>query len=556
MKVFSKISVLALALCLCMIPMFAGCDLFVLNTAKYLSEPVASINNTKNITKEELLNAYSSYGYSQFDNGETATREGVESTLDLLVSRSLLVDYLTDPERSGTDYVELTTKQTNDIWRSVYEYLNEQISTIEDTLRTDAGLPADDTSSEDTAEEDTTYTAYESTYRLVSVNGKYTLEKIIDDVTVENESIAPYDTTDEDLTEAQKAKDIYDNFRKYYWNYTDSKIDPIYADNKTSYSDDAMADFIDDLIRAEDGKNLDKVTENVFMREVERVYKIYYENAVLTAFQENFESRVSITADMVITKYKELFEAQKEQYDANPDAYVTAKQDTSTTVYYEMNNSGWFRVTHLLVGYTDEENETMEGYATQLSNMEITRSEYNDLVQVIKDNAKARAISVLNELTDKLDKATSLQQRFEIFRDMSYEYSTDTASLGTENDMNIPINSTDDNMVPEFASASRELRSSGVAGDITDLVETQYGYHIIMYLGEYTSFGPNLGNDALLLKLDSTLLSYLSNKTMLDKIIESITLDTYSNHEQKLIETLKSEASIVYYPDAYKDIYS
>jgi len=546
-------TLVALTLCLCLVPMFAGCDLIVTNMAKYLSQPVASIDNTTEITMEELLNTYNSYGYSQFDSEGEPTKEGVESTIDLLVSRAIYVDYCTDPEKSGKYCVTLTMKQQNEIWQKVYDSINDNVRAIEDDLRTQDGaaLPSVD-EDEDTDSEEKTYTAYEKTYTYNSNTG--VLSKVDADVDVENVSIAPYDTTDEDITEAEKATSIYNNFRELHWNYTDSKINPLYADNETSYSDRAFSKYINNLIKnkAEKERNFNTASEYVLMREVEYLYKNNYENVVFQAYQENYSKDIAVSVDNVVQKYKELYRAQQELFDANEANYITAKKSTSTAVYYELNPSDWFRVTHILV--SDEE-EVRTDWETKLKNGAISRADYNREIAKLDEDLLAKANSVLAELNTAMA-GKNASARYEIFRDLSYKYSKDTNSLGTEMDMNIPTNPANDQMVKPFADASRELRANGNKGDITGLVKTDYGYHIIMYLGEYENVDPNLSPDALLAKLDSTPLSYLSNKTMLDKIIEQITLETYSQHEKSIIDQLKSKASIVYYEDAYKSIYS
>ena len=545
---------IALTLCLCLMPMFAGCDLIVTNMAKYLSQPVASIDNTTEISMEELLNTYNSYGHSQFDGSGEPTKDGVESTIDLLVSRAIFVDYCTDPDKSGEYCVTLTMKQQNAIWQNVYDTINDSIRAIENELREKDGktiVTAGDDEGDD-ADDAKKYTAYEKTYTYNSSTG--VLSKVEKNTEIENVSIAPYDTTDEDITEQDKAKDIYKNFRENHWNYTDSKINPLYADNETSYSDRAFSKYINNLIKnkAEKERNFDTSNEYVLMREVESLYKNNYENAVFQAYQENYSKDIAVTVDKVVQKYTELYDAQQELFDARESNYDTAKKSTSTAVYYEKNPTDWFRVSHILIS---DEDESRDNWETKLKNGAISKADYDREIAKLDEALLGKANNVLNKLNTALA-GKNAAARYEIFRDYAFEYSTDTNSLGTEMDMNIPADATKDQMVKPFANASRELRAEGNKGDITGLVKTDYGYHIIMYLGEYENINPTLGTDALMARLDSTLLSYLSNKTMLDKVIEQIKLETYSQHEQSMIEQLKSEASIVYYVDAYKGMYS
>ena len=535
--------------------MFAGCDLITTNMAKYLSQPVVSINNTTEITMEKLINTYNTYGHSQFDSSGEPTKKGVESTIDLLVSRAVYVDYCTDPEKSGKYCVTLTMKQQNEIWQNVYNTINDSIKAIEKELREKDGATLDTSGSgseSDTSSSEKSYAPYEKTYTYNSYTG--VLSKVEKDVEIENESIAPYDTTDADITEEDKAKDIYNNFREFHWDYTDSKINPNYQDNDTSYSDRAFSKYINNLIKnkAEKERGFNTESEYVFMREVEFLYQNNYENAVFQAYQENYSKDMSISVDNVVQKYKELYDAQKELFDANINNYVTAKKSTSTAVYYEKDASEWFRVTHILI---NDDETIREEWKTKLSNGSISKADYNAEIAKLDNALLSKANKVLSDLNSAMA-GKNAEARYEIFRDFSYEHSKDANSLGTEVDMNIPSNPDYDQMVKPFANASRDLRANGNKGDITGLVKTDYGYHIIMYLGEYENISPELSASALLAKLNATPLSYLSNKTMLDKVIEMIKLQTYSQHEQSTIEQLKSEATIVYYEDAYKNLYS
>ena len=111
------------------------------------------------------------------------------------------------------------------------------------------------------------------------------------------------------------------------------------------------------------------------------------------------------------------------------------------------------------------------------------------------------------------------------FREFVYAYSTDTNSITIENGMYIPLDKTQDNMVEEFANASRELYNTNQKGSISGCVETKYGFHIIMYTGDVANVVYTSNTDALMARLDSTLLTNVTNKTMLDKVIEQISFD-------------------------------
>ena len=121
--------------------------------------------------------------------------------------------------------------------------------------------------------------------------------------------------------------------------------------------------------------------------------------------------------------------------------------------------------------------------------------------------------------------------------------------------MYIPLDKTQDNMVEEFANASRELYNTNQKGSISGCVETKYGFHIIMYTGDVANVVYTNNTDALMARLDSTLLTNVTNKTMLDKVIEQISFDKYYDYEQSLISQIMDGVDTIYYINAYKDLY-
>ena len=235
-----------LALCICLVPTFAGCSLVTTNINKQLSEVAMSFDNGRvEITREELIILYNLMGNSQFDNSSTPTQEGVESTLELALNREILVDFLTADDLAdlrqqlGVQKITLTMAQSNDVWRNVYSYINSAVESYETDLRADddATLPTSSDEESDTSE----YTPYEKTYLWDTSSNS--LVKQEQEITVENKSVALFDTS-ADLTFSEKAEIAYENFRKYYWHYTDSiEMNPD-ATNTTSFSDRAWNQFI------------------------------------------------------------------------------------------------------------------------------------------------------------------------------------------------------------------------------------------------------------------------------------------------------------------------
>ena len=106
-----------------------------------------------------------------------------------------------------------------------------------------------------------------------------------------------------------------------------------------------------------------------------------------------------------------------------------------------------------------------------LSEVEVTEEEMKQYYEDYKPNITARHILVEDEATakevkQKLDEGAD-------FAELAKEYSTDTASA--ENGGDLGSIAQDANMVPEFLEAAFALE----VGQISDPVQSEYGYHII-----------------------------------------------------------------------------
>ncbi len=561
-----------LMLCVCMIPSLAGCSLVTTNVDKQLNEVVASFDNGRvEVTREDLILTYNSIGNSNYDNSSTPTQSGVEQTLNLALNRAILVDFLTaddkqaEREKLGLDKIVLTTYEANNVWRNVYSYLNSALKNNEDQLREEAGATLEEETTEE--EKSTAYTPYDKTYTYYydSQSGQFVLERVIEDTPYENESIALFDTS-ADLTFAEKAKQAMENFRSKYWEYTDStEMDPTY-ESENSFSDKAWNKYINALTRAEADRNLSKEPAEIFLREVQRIYQIYYDNQILTRFQEDFEKSNDVTIDMVATKFKELYNAQYEQFTANPSAFDSLIPTSAEKVYYMQNPEGYFKVNHILIKFSDEQNDAMEAEKTKLSNGQITKTQYEANIEKIKSETKAynrdtqeyeSMDTFYSKLQSALSTATSDSTRMVVFREFMHRYSQDDATLNASACYYIPTDSTKDTMEENFANVSRELydNGNGQVSAISNFAETSYGYHIIMYTGKATNISASGNNQTIVERLNGYYLNPLYNKTMLDQIIENITLTSYSTYENNILNQIKADKNIVIYPSSYNDLY-
>ncbi len=580
-KKISFLKFLGLSLCVLAVPVLAGCSLVTTNLDKYLAETVASYDNGKvTVNREELLITYNYIGNSRYDNSSTATENGIKSTIDLEINRKLLVDFLTSDSNDmvkaraekKVDKITLSTYQLNEVWQGVYDYINDAVESIETELRT-----ADGITYTDEEEDESTYTKYEEAsydkqYLLVQdlTNKDWYLQKVKSDTETASKSIALY--TDEQA-KTMKFSELsalaYKTFRENYWNWSDSKVIGKCTAEK-SYSDEAWSKFINNLLRNESERNLTKTNEDAFLRNVQMIYKIYYQNAVLTAFQDKYtEEHISVTKKDVVNKYRELYTAQQEKYADNPSAYDSAVSTGAGDVYYMKDANKYMIVNHILIKFSDDQNDRIKAELVKLQNCEIDEATYNKNVANIKAetvgyNRSTGQNVALNDVYAEIMRINSLsneKDKITAFGNLMHIYSQDDNTIGAESPYYIPIDtSITDAMQESFANASRDLYNNGKGkiGDMTtQWVETTYGYHIIMFTGLPTNVdATSLNTDATLILLDGYRINPLYNETMLDKVISQVTLASYSDYETNLLAYLKGGKTIVYYPDSYKDLYS
>ena len=125
-------------------------------------------------------------------------------------------------------------------------------------------------------------------------------------------------------------------------------------------------------------------------------------------------------------------------------------------------------------------------------------------------------------------------------------------------------------MVESFTNAARKLHRPndenkevlGKIGDISGIVPSEYGIHILMYCGEVQNLfdiNKNNANEFELKNADvktlyDTLLNACNNKTIFDKLYDEVFKDNYSVFESAYLQSLKQGSTIKIYKKAYKDL--
>lgn len=560
-----KIFSLIISLC-CMLSIFTGCNLFGTDLDRYYDAIVAKAGDFE-VTKEELINGYYNYGQKLVSESGYTVDEALKETMTILLQRKMMLDYITknakieeeDSSLTAEDYYfALTNTEYNDAIREAWTYVDDS---IKDLVIAEYDDPANVFTSNTKADPEHAGSKNEFTQTIfVDQDGKIKLA--YSDQYVQNDD-GEYVFEDED-----SKLDLYD-YKK-----------PTFI--QETIIDEVWKEYIETLKENESyKKHEDKSEDAVLKRELDRIFKTSLENAYLTKLQESYSSTVGTengyltgaTTQKILDKYTSMYNANKEEYAINPKGFYTNITNTSNRgnyVYFGESES-IIEVQHILVKFandessyvndpqlTDEENKQAkedlntvyntfakerdaEGYETgnTISVYELR----NTVIKNIIDTANGRFVQGSEEYADYVTAE---------FNKLMYKYNEDDGILNSQFDYAIGSKGTTA-MVEEFTNAAIELFERGYEGAISDVVESSYGYHIIIYTNKTKNIDLGVLSVEMLegMKLTSTT---CTEDNMLEYIYGLVKTDAYSTYEANLIATLESGKTYTYYKANYKDL--
>lgn len=223
-----------------------------------------------------------------------------------------------------------------------------------------------------------------------------------------------------------------------------------------------------------------------------------------------------------------------------------------------------FTVSHILVGFTDEQQTEYK----RIQDEAVKNPSYNaqnDLnklyVATMSDGVSADKI--YGEVKTALEKVSSEQEKYRIFREYINKYNTDpgmqnldqlSSSSKPQYEYLMSTTEANNKMVAEFTKASLALKDAKVKGAISQIVWSEYGAHIIMYTRDVSDFiftavagTEKEYND----KLFATLTSY-GKRTMFDVLVDNDSRD-YSEFREKKLNEYKQEHTVTFVTSEFKD---
>lgn len=568
-KKLSKILVLIVMVCLT----FAGCTFLTIDPVKFYSATVATVGDEK-ITRQDLRNAYESYGYYYYVYQQKKTpAEAIKETLNTEIDKKMLFNYCVK-----TKNYTLTDDEMNELWNDVYNYFDSLYANYKSKAYDRLDITDPDTN-EKQKNIDSAFKAYEPYKKSAEiswekVDGK-TIYTIIDADNDEEDStdiVIGINWSDYTQIVGDPNSENYTNYIKTVWaKYTPSITENIYNECYNLAVKDLV--YKNRYVR-ENGKALSTEPEEVILREVKRIYWQNYVAQMIGKLQDEYDKLPNkYDANAILTKYKDLVEESYIDYNASKesnlekyDGAMVGESAKADKVYYHPNNN-YFYVNNLLLGFdTDQKAMVTREKATR------SEADFNDWLadyanEKLLNNDKGVKIHdletgeitgttsaqyVLNYINNNLN--GSNYDKANLFNTAIYMYGTDPGMYNAS----MPYIDSKDNtsMVTEFNKAGVKLDEAGVYGKISGLVLTEYGYHILFYAGKVNPVANNSAlrydnlNNITLQDLAETTINYTSNKTLFDLMFDQVYGDyasKYSAYEEKLLDLISQTVEVHIY---------
>ena len=570
-------------LCFCMLCMglLAGCSLVERDYDRYYNQVVAVVEHNDTgkraeITKSELISGYQSYGYTYEQYNGNTREEAFAMTLTALEDRKITLMTAEDEFQVNSDGTGLTTKEKTYIYQQVVDSLNSNLESYYDEI---VGTQEDESSA------DITFEGYSKTAKIrESVNSNGETVYVIERTNIEEELLGSFHpTVNRDFNNSEDKALIYENFKDYVLNSNDDYRK-------------AFTNYYNDLRASEYGQNLSTDAPSVYEREIERLYTVAYENYILEKYSHSnryLDSISNITPSQIVDLYASKVRQSYTQYQLENDSnYETNVQDSLNDVYYFKSGDGetkFFTVANVLFMFDEEQQAKYDaitakieaddgGYYQSQYQKELDRlyssimpvvREYNIYTGVYEEQEQSdltvdQAYSRMSQALLTAQTTSDVNTIGDTINEFIYIYGEDTGMFNAESNYVIGIDAEGNavsSFVESFNEAAIELYDNGNAqiGDISGLVRSEYGIHVLIYTGECENLFDGINssftlNENAIETLYSTRVNILVDKTYFDVLYDEIYTDNFSYYESANLNFLKENYSITEYSSRYKDL--
>lgn len=575
-KRFTGLLVCLMMLCMSVL---AGCSLVETDYDKYYNQVVSVVENKETgkkieITKKELLQAYQTYGANYVQYYSYTKEQATKQTLELLQNRKININEFETKYNIDRTGKGLTEEEKTYLYTEVVDAINENLKSYYDDI-----VGTSDSSS--TNSDAITFTGYSKNATLSQKDGQYLITRTASE---ENPLDGFSYSIARDYSNSEDRELIYGNL-----------IENLINDNYKK----AFNLYLRDLKMSERGLKLSTATKDIFQREIDRVYGVVYENYALTKYSllnKNSQGAygTGVSATQIVNLYSSKVRASYTQYVIEKDSdYDSNVQNKLTETYYFKNDDGstkFFTVANILFKFTDEQQAEYDAYTKKYeandgsySYKEYTKdidSVFAKLETVVRtkneetgeyEGEKTSKIS-LNQVYQNLQNdMKNLQNEGDLnkigdtINDYIYTYGEDTGMFNATNCYVIGVDS-DGNAVSSFVESFNEAgielynNGKGEVGDVSALVRSQYGLHILVYTGKCENLFDGIDssfelNEDAISTLYTTRINPLVDKTYFDLLYDEIYTDNYQYFENANTNILREKYKITQYSARFKDMF-
>ena len=248
-------------------------------------------------------------------------------------------------------------------------------------------------------------------------------------------------------------------------------------------------------------------------------------SAIETKLRDYAGKDETVTDDEIQTEFDSRVASAKESYETTPTQYGTDVLN-GTTVYYRP--AGYRNIQNLVIALPDDVQSTVQELSNQLYNASYYKymydyqlandtslddetkadytaksAEYQQQVEDLQAQISAASEEGRAQIQQKAEEILALcKAEGADFDALMAEYNGDTAT-GTLVEVGYPVCADSTGDVEAFTQGAMALEK---VGDVSDLIATSYGYHILQYASDVTEGAVEL-DDALRAAIESDLLT-------------------------------------------------
>ncbi|MBO5394758.1 MAG: hypothetical protein J6A28_02510 [Clostridia bacterium] len=539
-------------ICLLMVCMslFAGCSLVEVDSNKYYNSVVSEIKDKDGktviaeITSEELLNGYQSYGYYYEYYYGMSKQEAVEKTIKLLQNREITLieaEKKWEIDRTGKN---LTDLEKTYIWQQVVDTLQSNLDYYYKEI-------VGEEDKEEEKEDEVKFEGYEEkAYLSKDADGSFIIKEVDkQEGVLDGFNPASYkDYNDEDDRAA-----IYSSF---------------YENNKHGKHFEAYTKYLNTLKLAEKDKKLSTNAKDVFEREIAKLYNQSYENYVIARYTEALvegDGISSISVQDILDLYSSKVRASYTQYGIEGDSSYNdnMKKDPTTIYYYSQGQEAtkFFSVANILFNKVKDQEGKYElvvrsddgsGVYNEESTTYVSKS---DIYKFVEEN--------IENVISAAQASSSSEIIGDSIKECVFKYNQDPGMLSADGNYVIGVDSEGkavSDFVAEFNDAGLELYNGGAGkmGDIA-IAESDYGIHVLVYTGACENLFVGIDSKFALQNtaaegelspievLYTTRVSPMLDKTIFDVLYDELYVDNSTMVQEADTELLRTQYSFTIY---------